>query len=121
MRTTRPWRSSAISSLRAAVRSRKSRGETPVDGKMDACGVILAGGRSSRGLGRNKALLALDGKPLIQRQVERLSAWFRQVVIVTNTPGEYAFLGVPLVERPGARAPGPPRPAGGGGPAGEPS
>ncbi|OTA42085.1 MAG: hypothetical protein A6D92_01675 [Symbiobacterium thermophilum] len=67
-----------------------------MDGKMDACGVILAGGRSSR-MGRNKALLALDGKPLIQRQVERLSAWFRQVVIVTNTPGEYAFLGVPMV------------------------
>lgn len=69
---------------------------------MEACGVILAGGRSSR-MGRNKALLELGGEPLIQRLVRRFSAWFRQVVVVTNTPEEYAFLGVPMVRD---RAPG---------------
>lgn len=64
--------------------------------KLEACGVILAGGRSSR-MGRNKALLTLGGEPLIQRLARRFSAWFPQVVIVTNSPEEYAFLGVPMV------------------------
>ncbi len=34
-------------------------------------GYVLAGGRSSR-MGRDKALLELDGKPLLQRAVEKL-------------------------------------------------
>ncbi len=67
-----------------------------MDGKLEACGVILAGGRSSR-MGRNKALLMLDGETLIARLARRFSAWFRQVVIVTNTPEEYGFLGIPMV------------------------
>jgi len=69
---------------------------------MKACGVILAGGRSSR-MGRDKALLTLGGEPLIARLVRRFSAWFRQVVVVTNTPEAYAFLDVPMV---GDRIPG---------------
>jgi len=69
---------------------------------MEACGVILAGGRSSR-MGRDKALLTLGGEPLIARLVRRFSAWFRQVVVVTNTPEAYAFLDVPMV---GDRIPG---------------
>jgi len=61
---------------------------------MNACGVILAGGQSSR-MGTNKALLDLGGEPLIGRMARRFTAWFAQVLIVTNTPEQYAFLGLP--------------------------
>lgn len=70
--------------------------------RLDACGVILAGGQSSR-MGANKALLELEGEPLIQRLARRFTAWFQQVVIVTNTPEAYDFLGLPMV---GDRVPG---------------
>lgn len=63
--------------------------------KMNACGVILAGGQSTR-MGTNKALLNFDGEPLIQRLSHRLQIWFDQVVLVTNTPELYQFLGLPM-------------------------
>jgi len=63
---------------------------------MQACGVILAGGRSTR-MGRNKALLELEGEPLISRLARRFSCWFAQVVVVTNTPADFAFLGLQTV------------------------
>lgn len=69
---------------------------------MKACGVILAGGQSSR-MGTNKALLDFEGEPLIQRLARRMQGWFQQVVVVTNTPELYGFLGLPLV---GDRIPG---------------
>lgn len=71
-------------------------------GKLSACGVILAGGQSSR-MGVNKALLDFHGEPLIQRLANRFQAWFDQVVVVTNTPDVYAFLGLPMA---GDRIPG---------------
>lgn len=70
--------------------------------KLKACGVILAGGQSSR-MGTNKALLEIEGEPLIQRLARRFIAWFEQVVVVTNTPETYAFLNLPMV---GDRIPG---------------
>lgn len=69
---------------------------------MKACGVILAGGQSSR-MGTNKALLTFGSEPLIQRLARRMQAWFEQVVVVTNTPEIYGFLGLPTV---GDRIPG---------------
>ncbi|MBC7961631.1 MAG: formate dehydrogenase accessory sulfurtransferase FdhD [Steroidobacteraceae bacterium] len=54
-------------------------------------GVILAGGSSSR-MGRNKALLEIDGDAIITRVYRTLAALFHEVVIVTNTPEEYDFL-----------------------------
>jgi FdhD protein len=54
-------------------------------------GVILAGGNSSR-MGRNKALLTLEGTPLIERIYHTMAGLFHEVVIVTNTPEEYAFI-----------------------------
>jgi len=71
-------------------------------GRLKACGVILAGGQSSR-MGTNKALLTLAGEPLIQRLSRRMTQWFEQTVIVTNSPETYAFLGLPMV---GDRVPG---------------
>lgn len=69
---------------------------------MRACGVILAGGQSSR-MGRNKAFIEFRGEPLIQRLAHRMQDWFEQVVVVTNSPELYGFLGLPLV---GDRIPG---------------
>ncbi len=70
--------------------------------KLKACGVILAGGQSSR-MGTNKALLDFEGEPLVQRLASRFTQWFAQTVIVTNTPETYAFAGLPMV---GDRVPG---------------
>ena len=52
---------------------------------------ILAGGSSSR-MGSNKALLTVEGSPLIERIYHTMARLFREVVLVTNTPEEYAFL-----------------------------
>lgn len=54
-------------------------------------GVILAGGKSSR-MGRNKALLTYNGRPLIESIYLTMAELFGQVAIVTNTPEEYDFL-----------------------------
>ena len=54
-------------------------------------GVILAGGTSSR-MGRNKALMDVDGETIIAREYRTLAALFHEVIIVTNTPDEYDFL-----------------------------
>jgi molybdopterin-guanine dinucleotide biosynthesis protein A len=63
---------------------------------LKACGVILAGGQSSR-MGANKALLEVGGEPLIERLARRFTRWFEQVVVVTNTPELFQFLGLPMV------------------------
>ena len=55
-----------------------------------ACaGIILAGGRSTRLDGRNKALIAIEGRTILDRLAELLSSLFKPVIIVTNQPQEY--------------------------------
>lgn len=54
-------------------------------------GVILAGGSSSR-MGKNKALLQIEGVPLIELLYKKLSSLFHEVIIVTNTPELYGFI-----------------------------
>lgn len=56
---------------------------------------IQAGGRSSR-MGEDKALRPFLGRPLIQRVVERLRPIADEMIVTTNRPAEYAFLGLPL-------------------------
>ena len=56
---------------------------------------IQAGGQSSR-MGEDKALKTFLGRPLIQRVAERLSTIADELIVTTNRPDKYAFLGVPL-------------------------
>jgi molybdopterin-guanine dinucleotide biosynthesis protein A len=56
---------------------------------------IQAGGNSTR-MGRDKALLPFLGKPLIARVLERLAPLADEILVITNRPQEYQFLGVPL-------------------------
>jgi molybdopterin-guanine dinucleotide biosynthesis protein A len=58
-------------------------------------GIILAGGRSSR-YGRNKALVDLEGIPLIERVIGVMSSVFQRLILITNTPHEYAHLQLPM-------------------------
>jgi molybdopterin-guanine dinucleotide biosynthesis protein A len=66
---------------------------------------IQAGGQSSR-MGEDKALKTFLGRPLIQHVVERLSSVADKLIVTTNRPEEYSFLGLPLFSdlRPGRGA-----------------
>ena len=63
----------------------------------DVSGVILVGGKSSR-YGSNKALVKLDGVPLIERVIGVMGRVFENLILITNTPDEYAHLGLPMHE-----------------------
>ena len=56
---------------------------------------VQAGGESRR-MGQDKALMPFLGQPLIQRVVKRLSAIADEIIITTNQPDSYRFLGLPL-------------------------
>ena len=58
-------------------------------------GIILAGGKSNR-YGKNKALVHFNGVPLIEKGISVLQSLFENLILVTNTPDEYAYLGLPM-------------------------
>ncbi len=60
-------------------------------------GVIQAGGRSRRMGGRPKALLELGGRRIIERVLAAVAPAVDDVLVVTNTPELYDFLGLPMV------------------------
>jgi molybdopterin-guanine dinucleotide biosynthesis protein A len=64
---------------------------------MKVTGVIQAGGRSVRMGGRPKALIELGGRPIIERVVAALTPAVDDMLVVTNTPELYAFLGLAMV------------------------
>ena len=56
---------------------------------------IQAGGASSR-MGEDKALKPFLGRPLIQRVIDRLSPIADEMIVTTNHPEDYGFLGLRL-------------------------
>jgi molybdopterin-guanine dinucleotide biosynthesis protein A len=49
-------------------------------------------------MGQDKALLPLMGQPLIARVLARVAGLADEVLVTTNRPEEYRFLGLPLFE-----------------------
>ncbi|MFH1034200.1 MAG: NTP transferase domain-containing protein [Pseudomonadota bacterium] len=64
--------------------------------KFAASCLILAGGQGRR-LTPDKPLLEIAGLPIIQRTASVVTALFDEVLVITNTPDKYGFLGLPLV------------------------
>jgi molybdopterin-guanine dinucleotide biosynthesis protein A len=60
-------------------------------------GVVQAGGKSTRMGGNPKALIELGGRSIVERVVAALTPAVDEVLVVTNTPELYAFLGLPMV------------------------
>lgn len=60
-------------------------------------GIILCGGKSVR-MGKNKALLELGGRRVIDRVIGVMGKLFPTLFLVTNTPDAYAFTGIETVQ-----------------------
>ena len=58
-------------------------------------GVILAGGKSRR-MGENKALMQLGDDSLIGHVIHRMQNVTDELLLITNSPTEYAHLGVSM-------------------------
>ncbi|AFM28160.1 molybdenum cofactor guanylyltransferase [Desulfomonile tiedjei] len=59
-------------------------------------GILLAGGESRR-MGRvNKALLRVRGRTIIERSAGILLQLFPEVLVITNSPDDFSFLGLPM-------------------------
>lgn len=56
---------------------------------------VLAGGKSSR-MGQDKALIAIEGKPMIQHVVETIQSCIQDIVIISNRPDRLTFLNRPV-------------------------
>ena len=64
---------------------------------MKITGVVQAGGKSTRMGGEPKALIDLGGRRIVERVVAAITPVVDDVLVVTNTPERYAFLGLPMV------------------------
>ena len=64
--------------------------------KIAATCLILAGGEGRR-LTPDKPLLEIDNQPIIERTASVVVPLFEAVLVVTNPPEKYAFLGLPVV------------------------
>ncbi|MEW6244519.1 MAG: molybdenum cofactor guanylyltransferase [Bacillota bacterium] len=62
---------------------------------MSVTGVVLAGGRSTR-MGKNKAFVEIDGLPMIELIIQRLSLCVDDIIIISNDPGALASVGHPV-------------------------
>lgn len=55
-------------------------------------GIILAGGRSKR-FGRDKTILKIEGKLLIERQTDLLKPMVNEIIIVSNSDSKFGLFG----------------------------
>lgn len=60
-------------------------------------GVVLAGGKGRRMGGADKALLVIDGEPVLERTLRVLRGCFPRVLVVSNSPERYRRFGVDVV------------------------
>lgn len=60
--------------------------------------VVLQAGGESRRMGSDKGLVSFLGQPLIQRVLARVRPLADEVIVTTNNPEAYAFLGIPLAQ-----------------------
>jgi len=63
------------------------------DHTTDVTGIILAGGSSSR-LGQDKAFIDICGLSLVERVVHRLREVVDEILLVTDRPQAFSFLGL---------------------------
>jgi molybdopterin-guanine dinucleotide biosynthesis protein A len=63
---------------------------------IQATGVILTGGRSTR-MGTDKALLQLDKQTILENSVRKLKPFFPEILIVGGHPDRHAVLGARTV------------------------
>lgn len=68
---------------------------SPLQKSVPVTGVILAGGKSRR-MGQNKALLPLGEDSLIEHVICRMRRVTDELLLITNTPTEYAHLGLSM-------------------------
>jgi molybdopterin-guanine dinucleotide biosynthesis protein A len=64
---------------------------------MRITGVVQAGGLSTRMGGEPKALIELGRRRIVEWVVAAIAPVVDDVLVVTNTPERYAFLGLPMV------------------------
>jgi molybdopterin-guanine dinucleotide biosynthesis protein A len=57
--------------------------------------VIMAGGKSSR-MGTDKSFVPLLGRPMIEHILDRVEGLGQETLLITNTPDDYAYLGLPM-------------------------
>lgn len=64
---------------------------------MKTTGLLLAGGKSSR-MGTNKALLPMSEEINISKIAGEMELAVDETVIITNSPQDFSFLNLPMVE-----------------------
>jgi molybdopterin-guanine dinucleotide biosynthesis protein A len=62
----------------------------------EVTGIILAGGVSKRLNYRNKALLSIGDKSIIECVIGALSEVTERIILITNSPEEFGHLGLPM-------------------------
>jgi molybdopterin-guanine dinucleotide biosynthesis protein A len=73
---------------------------TIVDGKwafpLDAGAIVMAGGKSRR-MGKEKSMLLINGKPMIEQVCSQLRPHFSQLLISSVDADKYGFLNAPII------------------------
>lgn len=64
--------------------------------KENATAIIMAGGKSSR-MGEDKAVLQIDGRPMIDYICGKLRPHFKQFLISVSDGDRYSFLGIEVI------------------------
>ena len=59
-------------------------------------GAILAGGKARRFGGQDKSRLVIEGRSIIERQIEVLHTVADEVFLVGHEPGRFADIGIPV-------------------------